>query len=64
MQTVATWTQARHAKSLRSPWNALIMPATGMIAEHVGWLQPNKSECHLPSLVRQADNTMAVRQRW
>lgn len=41
---------------------ALIMPAAGMIAEHVGWLQPNKSECHLPSLVRRADEMMAVCQ--
>ncbi|MBA2117611.1 hypothetical protein HOV93_48110 [Planctomycetes bacterium FF15] len=35
-----------------------------MIAEHVGWLRPNKSECHLPSLVRQADELMAVCRRW
>ncbi|QDU77193.1 hypothetical protein Pan97_42550 [Bremerella volcania] len=41
--------------------NAHIMPATGMIAEHVGWLQPDTSECHRPSLVRQADEMMAVR---
>ncbi len=38
------------------------MSATDMIAEHVGWLQPNERECHLPSLERQADQLMAVRR--